>query len=233
MPLPLAIPLAISAAQAGVGLYQSIRSGKQRKDALSELKNNPMTIPEGATRSVEIMGKLAQNTRLPQQDIMEERIAGGTANTIAGARSAATSPSQVLAATVDAYQQQQQQNQQLDLQAANGYRQAQTAYAGAVASLAPYQQQAYQNNVLFPAMAKLNMSGQQGQDGMRNIGQGIQSGLSVYANDQYNKSLRTQAGAFNTPPMQSSVPPPVSAPSYWNGGSADNSIMQRQGNLFH
>jgi hypothetical protein len=232
MPLPLAIPLIAAGISAGTGLYQTIRAGKQKKDALANLKNNPMSIPEGATRSAEIMGKLAGSTRLPQQDLLEERIAGGTANTIAGARMAATSPSQVLATTVQAYQQQQQQNQNLDLTAANNYQQAQKAYAGAVASLAPYQQQVYQNNVLYPAMAKLGQAGQMGQDGMRNIGQGIQSGLSVYANDQYNKSLATQAGSFNTPPMQSSVPPPVSAPSYWNGAGADNSIMQRQGNLF-
>ena len=75
-------------------------------------------------------------------------MASGTANALAQARQTATSPSQVLQATVDSYMAQQQRQQELDLQAAQNYQTMQQGYAQAVSSLAPYEVERwkYRNN---------------------------------------------------------------------------------------
>ena len=69
--------------QTGLGIYQAIRGGRQRKRALEQLEKNPYQVPASARRAVEIQGRLAQGTQLPGQDIIEERMASGTANALA------------------------------------------------------------------------------------------------------------------------------------------------------
>lgn len=187
--MPVTIGAIAAGGQAILGLGQSIRANKQRKAALKEFKSNPYTIPQGATTAVSMAGKQAQGTRLPGQDVMEENLRSNTAQSISQARRAATSPSQVLASTIQAYNAQQQAQQNLDLQAAQNYQQRQDIYRNAVMSLAPYQERAWTQNVLAPIQAKLNAASMQSQTGMQNMGQGIQSGLGVLANKQMLDSL--------------------------------------------
>lgn len=188
MPITIA-GVSAAALQAGTGLVQSIRAGKLRKQAMRDFRNNPFVTPKTAIQATNIAGKQAQGTRLPAQDVMEENLRSNTAQSISQARRAATSPSQVLASTIQAYNAQQQAQQNLDLQAAQNYQQRQDIYRNAVMALSPYEVQKYQYNILSPIQAKLNQSAMQGQTGMQNIGQGIQSGLGVLANKQMLDSL--------------------------------------------
>ena len=105
--------LIVGGAQALGGVYQQWRAGRMRKKAMEQYNNNPYQIPGSATRSVNLMGRLAQGQRLPGQDIIESNIAGNTAEGVNSIKSAATSPSQVMKGMIDIYQNQQKQQQQL------------------------------------------------------------------------------------------------------------------------
>ena len=187
--MPVTAAVVASVGQAGLGLYQTLRANRLRKKALSDFRNNPMTIPSAATQAVNMAGKQAQGTRLPEQDVMEENLRSGTAQSLNQARKSATSPSQILTSTIQSYNAQQQAQQNLDLQAAQNWQDRQSIYRNAVMSLAPYQQKIWETNVLSPIQMKMNQASIEGQSGMQNIGQGIQSGLGVLANKQMLDSL--------------------------------------------
>ena len=187
--MPITIGALVSAGQLGMGVAQSIRANKQRKQALKDFRNNPMTIPSSITQGVNLAGKQAQGTRLPEQDVMEENLRSGTAQSLNQARKSATSPSQILASTIQSYNAQQQAQQNLDLQAAQNWQDRQNIYRNAVMALAPYQQQVFSHNVIAPIQMKLNASAIEGQSGMQNIGQAIQSGVGMMANQQMLNSL--------------------------------------------
>ena len=244
--MPITIGALVSAGQLGMGVAQSIRANKQRKQALKDFRNNPMTIPSSITQGVNLAGKQAQGTRLPEQDVMEENLRSGTAQSLNQARKSATSPSQILASTIQSYNAQQQAQQNLDLQAAQNWQDRQNIYRNAVMALAQYQQQVFSHNVIAPIQMKLNASAIEGQSGMQNIGQAIQSGVGMMANQQMLNSLNTlPTGAQGTMsqvapiamgqlptqqiPTNQLVPMNYRAP-YWGGGYPNTSIQQRQGN---
>lgn len=230
--MPVIIPAVVAGGQAIMGVAQTISANKKKKRAMQAYKDSPYMIPESQIRATNIASKMAQGTDLPAQDLMEENLASGTATTVAGARRAATSPSQVLQSTVNSYLAQQQRQQELDLQANQSYQARQAAYQNALVQLSPYEDAKYRNNVLFPIQAELNAASQQGSAGMSNIGQGVQSGLSMYANQQYLNKLNAPT---MTPTQGAATSPTLSQPSanygspWWGGGLPDTSIQQRQG----
>ena len=230
--MPVIIPAAVAGGQAIMGVAQTISANKKKKRAMQTYKENPYMIPESQIRATNIASKMAQGTDLPAQDLMEENLASGTATTVAGARRAATSPSQVLQSTVNSYLAQQQRQQELDMTAAQSYQARQGAYQNALVSLAPYEQKRWEYNTLYPIQAELNAASSQGSAGMSNIGQGIQSGLSMYANQQYLNKLNAPT---MTPTQGAATSPTLSQPSanygspWWGRGLPDTSIQQRQG----
>ena len=175
--------------QTGVGLYQRWKAKKLREKAMDEYNKHPYSIPGSATRSVNIMGKLAQGTDLPGQDIIESNIAGNTAEGVNAIRSAATSPSQIMQGMIDMYQNQQKQQQQLDVAAAQDYRTRQGAYAQAVSTLAPYEVEKWKYKTLYPIQADLNAASAMSETGQQNMSQGIQSVTNSLANADYLKYL--------------------------------------------
>lgn len=206
MPLPLLIPAAIAASQAGLGLYQTLRSSKLAKDAMAQYNANPYTVPSSMTSAVNMAARQAQGSRLAGQDVMEENLAAGTAQAVGAAKRAASTPSQVLAATVQSYAQQQANQRQIDLAAAQDYERRQQMYQQALMQLAPYQQRVWEYRTLYPVQAQLNKASAMGAAGSQNIGTALQSGLSLYANQQYLNSLqgnKTGAnGAFTRAPSE-------------------------------
>ena len=122
---------------------------------MAEFRNNPYTIPTAATQAVSLAGKQAQGTKMAGQDLMEENLRSGTAQSISQARKSATSPSQILASTIQSYNAQQKAQENIDLQAAQNWQDRQNIYRNAVLALAPYQEKAYQYNTLAPIQAKL------------------------------------------------------------------------------
>lgn len=242
--MPVTAAVVASVGQAGLGLYQTLRANRLRKKALSDFRNNPMTIPSAATQAVNMAGKQAQGTRLPEQDVMEENLRSGTAQSLNQARKSATSPSQILASTIQSYNAQQQAQQNLDLQAAQNWQDRQNIYRNAVMALAQYQQQVFSHNVIAPIQMKLNASAIEGQSGMQNIGQAIQSGVGMMANQQMLNSLNTSpTGAQGTmsamaPKTMNQLPiqqqtqglMPMYNNPWWGGGYPNTTIQQRQGN---
>jgi hypothetical protein len=226
--MPVIVPAAVAGGQALLGLGQTISANRKRKKAMADYANSPYQIPESQIRATNIASKIAQGTDLPAQDLMEERLASGTAQAVSQARKSATSPSQVLQSTVNSYLSQQAQQQTLDMQAANSYQQRQGAYQNALVQLAPFEDAKYRANVLFPIQAQLNEASGQGASGMSNIGSGISGALSMYANQNYLNSLnKPQAGTsmVKTPSQQlQQMAPPNDWNAYWNGGNPGNMI---------
>lgn len=256
MPLPLAIPIAMAAAQGGLGLFQTLKSKKIADDAMAQYNANPYTVPSGMTSAVNLVARNAQGTRLAGQDVMEENLAAGTAQAVGAAKRAATSPSQVLAATVESYANQQAQQRQIDLAAAQDYERRQQIYQNTLMQLAPWQEKMWNYRVLYPTQAQLNKASAMGAAGGQNIGTVLQSGMSLLGNQQYLNSLqgnKTGAnGAFTRAPSevlaqmntQAAMPPTLQLNqsvmgyrvplanergSWWGGGAADMSIQDRQG----
>ena len=190
----------LAGGQIAAGIAQSLAARRRRRRAMRRLEQNPFEVPESARRGVEIAGTLAQGTRLPGQELMEERLSSGTAQTVAGARRAATSPSQVLRSTVDAYLTQQQRQQELDMAAARDYQVRQGNYAQAVQSLAPYEVERWKYSTLYPVQADLNAAAMGTAAGQQNIGAGLSSFATLGAQDQYLKGLeRMQGGGGSAP----------------------------------
>lgn len=229
MPLPLLIPAAIAASQVGLGLYQTLRGKKLQREAMSDYNKDQYTVPESATSSVNLAARQAQGARLAGQDIMEENLAAGTAQAVGAAKRAASTPSQVLAATVQSYANQQEQERQLSLAAAQDYQRRQQMYAGVLQSLSPYITEAWKYRTLYPTQAKLNAASAFSGAGQQNIGLGMQSGLNMFMNQQYIKGL-AQQGQPMQPQSTLMIQQPIQQFDYWGGGQPDTSIQQRQGN---
>jgi hypothetical protein len=175
--------------QAATGLFQQIKAGSLRKKANKRLEDDPFTIPSAATEQVRLAGTQAQGRRLPGQDQIEDRLASGTARTITNARQAATSPSQVLAATLQASQQQQEQQQNIDIQAAGDFQNRQQAFANAVGTLAPYQVEKWKYSTLYPAQADFNAASAFSGAGQQNVATGLGAAGSALAIQDYQNRL--------------------------------------------
>lgn len=241
--MPITLSLVAAGGQVAKGVYDTIKSGSERKRALKAFQENPYQVPSSQIQAVNKSATLAQGTKMAGQDIMQENIASRTGEGIGAVKRAAQSPSQVLASTIDLYKQQQANQQNLDLTAAGDYRTRQQGYINALTSLSPYLDKQYQSNIMAPISARLNYAGGLEASGQQNIAQGITSGLGVMANQQYLNSLNTsptngmQAGTPINPigigqlpsqSLQQGLMPMNNRSSWWGGGFPDTSIQQRQ-----
>jgi len=182
--------------QSATGIYQQRRASRLRKKAMKQYNNNPYQIPESAVRSVNLVGRAAQGTQLPGQSLIEENMAANTAEGINAARKSASSPSQILSSTIDLYSQQQKNQQQLDLTAAQDYQRRQSAYANAVQSLAPYEVEKWKYKTLYPVQADLNAASGMSGAGQQNMAQGVSSIINTTANQSYMNSLQSNSGGI-------------------------------------
>jgi len=250
--MPVTASLVLAGGQAAKGIYDTIKSGSERKKAMKAFQENPYLVPKSQIQATNKAATLAQGTKMAGQDVMETNIGARTGEGIGAVKRAAQSPSQVLASTIDLYRNQQAQQEQLDLTAAGDYRTRQQGYVNALTNLSPYLDKQYQMNTLAPIQAKLNYAGGLEASGQQNIAQGISSGLGVWANQQYLNGMNgtsqapTQGGvntSFDNAPSMGMQPMsqinPIQSSGvqarnpWWNGGLPDNSIQQRQtGNRF-
>lgn len=185
----------LAGGQVAMGVYQAFKGNQQRKKAMKQLAENPYEIPSSVTRAVDLAGSQAQGTKMAGQEQMEERLASTTASTVAGARRASTSPSQALQSTMDAYLAQQQQQQQIDVTAAQDYRTRQQNYINILPQLAQYEEQKWKYNTLYPVQARLNRASESTAAGWQNIGTGVHSGITMGANSQMLSQLGGAQGA--------------------------------------
>jgi hypothetical protein len=196
--MPVTTALIAAGGQIVGGVYQQLRAARLRKKAMERYNANPYQIPESAIRSVNLAGRAAQGTQLPGQELIEENMAANTAEGINAIRSSASSPSQILASTIELYGQQQKNQQQLDLTAAQDYQRRQGAYAEAVKSLAPFEVEKWKYRTLYPVQADLNAASGMSGAGQQNVSQGISSGINAYASGSYQDSLNTPQSNNNS-----------------------------------
>lgn len=247
--MPVTASLVLAGGTAAKGVFDTIKAGRERKKALKSFQENPYLVPSSQIQAVNKSATLAQGTKMAGQDVMETNIGARTGEGIGAVKRAAQSPSQVLASTIDLYRNQQAQQEQLDLTAAGDYRTRQQGYVNALTSLSPYLDKQYQMNTLAPIQARLNYAGGLEASGQQNISQGISSGLSVYANQQYLNGLNT-AGAtadnshtkqyylgqmkqpsYSTPTVNAQrTPLYMESSPWWGGGEQNFDLQQRQGN---
>lgn len=212
--MPITTAIVLGTAQAGKGIYDTIKAGSERKKALKSFQENPYMVPKSQIQATNKAATLAQGTKMAGQDVVETNIGARTGEGIGAVKRAAQSPSQVLASTIDLYKQQQQQQEQLDLTSANDYRVRQQGYVNALTSLSPYLDKQYQNNVLAPISARLNYAGGLEASGQQNIQQGISSGLNVYANQQYLNGLNPAGTSADNSHTQQYYLGQMKQPSY-------------------
>jgi hypothetical protein len=144
-----------AATTGGTGIAQAITGSIQYFGAQEELEkalaNRPeYQIPEELRAMVDLYRRESQQTRLPGQDIYEQRIYGSTAAGVGAAREAATSAGDVLGATTQLYGQQSAALSDLEIAAAQRQEQQQARYAQSLETLAQYQDKAWNWNVAIP-----------------------------------------------------------------------------------
>lgn len=190
-----------------LGAYQMWQAGKARKAAMKAYQENPYEIPEAQIRSVNKYGTLAKGTRMAGQDLMEENLKSDTASTLAQARKSATTPSQILTSTVGLYQKQQEAQRQMNIDATQDYRQRQSIYANAIATIAPYEVERWKYKTLYPVQAGLNQASALEGTAWANIGQGMRSSANTTANTVAQVGYGQELNSLLGTPQTNAIPP--------------------------
>lgn len=190
MPIPLAIPAAISAGTSIASLISGSKKEKeaaeQREKAQSFFDANKYDIPESAMTALGVAKDLAGRTKLPGQDIIEERISATTGKGVQAAREVAQTPSDVLAVLTDLYGTEQERGRDLGIAGAESYIQNQRGFQDALNRMAGFEEQKWKYNVLYPYQQQMTGAAQLEGVGRTQMSQGIQ-GLG-----------QTAAGLFST-----------------------------------
>lgn len=168
-----------SLAQLGMGIADRIKSGRTLKKAQSFFEQNKYEIPETAQAALESAERQASSLRLPGQDIMEQQVRTSTAGSVAAAREAGTSSSDILAMLAGTYGAEQERMQGIGLSAAQNYAANQQRLQGALNTMAGYEDQKWQMNVLYPYQQMLGQAEAYGTRGNQQISSGFGGLMSV------------------------------------------------------
>lgn len=212
---------------AGLGVADMIKAGKLQKKAQSFFEKNKYDIPESAQASLDIAQRRAGEYGLAGQPLIESNIKQSTAQGVGAAQEAGQSSSDVLAMLSSLYGNQQAQMQNLGVTAAQDYETKQRELQSALGTMAGYEDQKWQYNVLYPYEQMLNQASAYGTRGR----QQLQSGLGGLASvgmglEQMNRAdsqladwKQTMFGSmrYNTPQLYNQQTPstlniPLSTP---------------------
>lgn len=137
MPVPLAL-MAIPAAIQGVtSAAQLIKANKMQKE-LGDRVN--YEIPEEAKKALALYQNMAVSRTMPGQQLMQNMIDMQQAKALGGATRAATSSQDLLSVATQLGEQGMEQQQALGIQAAQDYARRQQDLAGALGTMAGYQE---------------------------------------------------------------------------------------------
>jgi hypothetical protein len=137
MPAPLAL-MAIPAAIQGItSVAQLGQANKMQKELGSRVNYQ---IPEEAKRALALYQNMAVSSTMPGQQFMQNAIDTQQAKALGGATRAATSSQDLLGVMTNLGEQGMEQQQQLGLAAAQNYTERQQDYAGALGTMAGYQE---------------------------------------------------------------------------------------------
>lgn len=131
-------------AAAAPAVIQGIQAHKQNKAAKEMQKNLGARvnyqIPEEAKKALALYQNMAVSRTMPGQQFMQNAIDMQQAKALGGASRAATSSQDLLGVATQLGEQGMQQQQELGLAAAQNYTQRQQDYAGALGTMAGYQE---------------------------------------------------------------------------------------------
>jgi hypothetical protein len=132
------------AASAGSTIFQGFKGLQQTREAKEMQKNlGPRVnyqIPEEAKRALALYQNMAVSQTMPGQQLMQNMIDMQQAKALGGATRAATSSQDLLGVMSNLGEQGMMQQQELGLAAAQNYTQRQQDYAGALGTMAGYQE---------------------------------------------------------------------------------------------
>ena len=186
MPLPaLALPYAIGAGvQGATALWQLAKSAQ-----LAKTPRPKYEIPEAAKAALANAQLMASQRELPGQSIMEQKIAGSTANAIGQMKQAADSPAAILGGIGKLAQNEQGALGDLAYKAANYYANNQAQLRAQLGNMGQYQANQWQWDKQMPYQKDMAASSAMLGAGLQNLygaGQGIGNAMGA------NKIMGTQ-----------------------------------------
>jgi hypothetical protein len=131
-------------AAGGSALFQGVKGIQQTRQAKEMQKNlGPRVnyqIPEEAKKALALYQNMAASQTMPGQQLMQNMIDMQQAKALGGASRAATSSQDLLSVATQLGERGMEQQQELGLAAAQNYNQRQQDYAGALGTMAGYQE---------------------------------------------------------------------------------------------
>ena len=171
--IPALISGASSLLQTGLGFIDERRGQKKLKKAQSFYEQNKYDIPQSAEAALDVAQRQAQGLALPGEDIARERIGQTTSQAIGQAKQAATSSSDILGILASVYGNQMLQEQGLVEAGAARYDAQQGNLQNALNTMAGYEDQKWQYNVLYPYQQMLGQAEAYQSRGREGIGMGL------------------------------------------------------------
>lgn len=187
-----AIAAAGSLANAGMGIYDRIKSAKEYKKAQSFFERNKYEIPASAQASLGIAQRNASSLRAPGQSLAEARLGQNTASGVEQARRVGSNPSDVLAMLSNLYGSQNQAEQNLAMQSANQYTSNQRNFQNALGQYANLEDKKWQYNVLYPYQQMLGRAAAFGDRGTQELNSGIGGLAQTGAMAMQNAAMERQ-----------------------------------------
>ncbi len=215
MPIPLAIPAAISAGTSIASLLsgrsKEKQAEKERKKAQSVFDANKYEIPESAMAALGVAKDLAGRTKLPGQDIIEERISATTGRGVQASREVAQTPSDVLGVLTDLYGTEQERGRDLGIAGAESFVANQRGFQGALNTMAGFEEERWRNNILYPYQQQMTGAAQLEGAGRTQMSQGIQglgeTAAGIFSVNSAEKGYQNQISGF-----RNAMNPAINAP---------------------
>lgn len=214
---PALLALIPSLIQAGQGIAQSVKANKIAKSNIRPTySSTPYKIPDEIKEYV-ARTKAMMNTRLPGQNLMENKIDANTSNAIAAVQQSGNSSADIINSISGINGQQNDAYNNLGIQGANRYDTLQENVNNALLTSAQYKDRAYdinsgnrqaefEYNQNQPYQARAAAASALTGAGQQNIYNGIQGasniGTMMAANAQKTASPKSQQPATSTAPQQ-------------------------------
>lgn len=178
MPLPIAALAGLAAipgaAQAGLGIYQTIQANKYRK----EFKRPTFETPPSIGKATELAKREALKTKLPGQDLIEQKLASKTAQGVSALKEAADSPVGVQAGVTRLVEGEQRALAGLKIGAEQMRSRQVLNLQRALGVEAGYELEAFKMNEFEPYMNAQRTAAMMGSAGTQNIFAGAGSAVS-------------------------------------------------------
>ncbi len=176
----MAVPLALAAAavpalfQAGTAIHQGVQANRLRKMPRPEYER-----PEEIDAMLQNSRMLAGMTELPQQDILEDKIRRGTAENVGRMTDVTDSPAALLGNLSKMQTAENQQMQDIAMQAANFNVANQAQYRNQLNRAAQYGDKEWQYNTGDPYQAAMAQAAAKGNAATQNMMGALNTGSSL------------------------------------------------------